>query len=103
MADLSRYKERQIGMRWRTEAEVVAGKGQFQCGAKRCDGAGGLQSFEARRPAARLPPSNHRACLGRPALGVGRWAARCPAESAGKGPGWNQGWNQGRNRGGTAH
>merc|ERR1719447_2532406 len=29
--DLSRYKENQFGMRWRVEAEVVAGKGQFVC------------------------------------------------------------------------
>jgi hypothetical protein len=28
IADLSRYKERKIGMRWRVEKEVVVGKGQ---------------------------------------------------------------------------
>merc|ERR1719340_322473 len=34
--DLSRYKENQFGMRWRVEAEVVAGKGQFVCANKKC-------------------------------------------------------------------
>ena len=46
LADLSRYKEGAIGMRWRTEAEVLAGKGQFSCGNKRCSATEGLQSFE---------------------------------------------------------
>ena len=32
LADLSFYKEGRIGLRWRTEAEVVEGKGQFMCG-----------------------------------------------------------------------
>ena len=27
IADLSRYKEKKIGLRWRTEREVVCGKG----------------------------------------------------------------------------
>jgi len=34
--DLSRYKENQFGMRWRVEAEVVTGKGQFLCANKKC-------------------------------------------------------------------
>lgn len=34
--DLSRYKENQFGMRWRVEAEVVTGKGQFICASKKC-------------------------------------------------------------------
>ena len=46
LADLSKYETGQIGLRWRTEAEVVAGKGQFVCGANGCDGTGGLHSYE---------------------------------------------------------
>ena len=34
------------GLRWRTEQEVVTGKGQFSCGAKRCEEFNDLQSFE---------------------------------------------------------
>lgn len=33
-------------MRWRTENEVVAGKGQFVCGNKKCDSDGDLKSWE---------------------------------------------------------
>ncbi|GMH43896.1 hypothetical protein BSKO_11830 [Bryopsis sp. KO-2023] len=36
IVDLSLYKYGCLGMRWRTEAEVVEGKGQFQCGGKGC-------------------------------------------------------------------
>jgi protein FRA10AC1 len=32
---MSRYKENRIGLRWRTEEEVITGKGQFQCGNKK--------------------------------------------------------------------
>ncbi|POM65904.1 Hypothetical protein PHPALM_18312 [Phytophthora palmivora] len=46
LADLSRYKEGKIGLRWRTEMEVIAGKGQFSCGNKRCDERTGLHSYE---------------------------------------------------------
>eukprot|EP00899_Mesostigma_viride_P009957 jgi/Mesvir1/18963/Mv18930-RA.1 len=46
LADMSRYKEFKIGMRWRTEKEVVAGKGQFICGNKACSNTAGLHSFE---------------------------------------------------------
>lgn len=46
IADLSRYKENKFGFRWRTENEVVSGKGQFQCGHKRCDKQDGLKSWE---------------------------------------------------------
>eukprot|EP00884_Botryococcus_braunii_P003073 jgi/Botrbrau1/12767/Bobra.0238s0006.1 len=46
IADLSRYKEGKIGLRWRTEKEVVDGKGQFSCGGKTCDEKRGLASFE---------------------------------------------------------
>ncbi|KAF6735368.1 FRA10AC1-like protein [Oryzias melastigma] len=46
IADLSRYKENKFGFRWRTENEVVSGKGQFQCGHKRCEKDEGLKSWE---------------------------------------------------------
>ena len=46
IADLSRYKEGAVGLRWRTETEVVSGKGQFSCGAKRCANHNDLESYE---------------------------------------------------------
>jgi protein FRA10AC1 len=46
IADLSRYKENKIALRWRIEAEVISGKGQFECGAKRCSEKDGLRSWE---------------------------------------------------------
>ena len=36
ISDLSRYKENMVALRWRTEKEVVSGKGQFVCGSKHC-------------------------------------------------------------------
>lgn len=46
VADLSRYKEGKVGLRWRTQQEVVNGAGQFECGAKGCGERRGLASFE---------------------------------------------------------
>ncbi|XP_067940666.1 protein FRA10AC1 homolog isoform X3 [Watersipora subatra] len=46
LADLSRYKEKKIAMRWRTEREIVSGKGQFVCGNKACSTEEGLKSWE---------------------------------------------------------
>ncbi|XP_023698137.1 protein FRA10AC1 [Paramormyrops kingsleyae] len=46
ISDLSRYKENKFGFRWRTENEVVSGKGQFFCGNKRCEQKEGLKSWE---------------------------------------------------------
>lgn len=37
LADLSRYREGAVGLRWRTEREVLDGRGQFSCGHKACD------------------------------------------------------------------
>lgn len=37
IADLTHFDKNKIGMRWRTEAEVTKGKGQFICGGKDCD------------------------------------------------------------------
>ena len=33
-------------MRWRTEKEVISGKGQFSCGARGCSESRGLATFE---------------------------------------------------------
>lgn len=46
LCDLSRYKDNQIALRWRIEAEVVSGKGQFICGNKRCAETNELRSWE---------------------------------------------------------
>ena len=46
LADLSRYRDGQLGLRWRTENEVFDGKGQFLCGALGCDSTLELHSFE---------------------------------------------------------
>ena len=46
ISDLSRYKENKFGMRWRTEREVVEGKGQFSCGSKHCDVKEDLRTWE---------------------------------------------------------
>lgn len=46
IVDLSRYESRNIGMRWRTEKEVVEGKGQFICGARSCGNIDELASYE---------------------------------------------------------
>ena len=46
IADLSEYNKRKIGFRWRTEQEVVVGKGQFVCGHKSCMEGEGLCSWE---------------------------------------------------------
>ncbi|XP_064549098.1 protein FRA10AC1 [Drosophila montana] len=46
IADLTRYKENKIALRWRTEEEVVTGLGQFQCGSRHCGEREGLRSWE---------------------------------------------------------
>ncbi|VVB01099.1 unnamed protein product [Arabis nemorensis] len=46
IADMSRYKTGKMGLRWRTEKEVMSGKGQFLCGSKQCDEKEGLASYE---------------------------------------------------------
>ena len=51
-------QEGKVGMRWRTEREVVAGKGQFICGAKGCSERRGLASFEVS-----CCCSSHHACF----------------------------------------
>ncbi|XP_041979725.1 protein FRA10AC1 homolog isoform X2 [Aricia agestis] len=46
ICDLSRYKENKVALRWRIEKEVVLGKGQFQCGSKKCNNDKELKSWE---------------------------------------------------------
>lgn len=46
LTDLSHFKENKIAMRWRTEKEVIDGKGQFICGSIHCHEKGGLKSWE---------------------------------------------------------
>ncbi|KAI0985941.1 hypothetical protein GJ496_002204 [Pomphorhynchus laevis] len=47
ICDLSRAeKDKEIGMRWRTETEVVTGKGQFVCGERKCNNDIDLTSWE---------------------------------------------------------
>jgi hypothetical protein len=46
LCDLSRYRDCKVGLRWRTEQEVVIGKGQFTCAAIGCEVKMGLSSFE---------------------------------------------------------
>lgn len=46
ICDLSLYKDNKVGFRWRTEKEVVSGKGQFSCSNKRCCEEEGLRSWE---------------------------------------------------------
>lgn len=46
LCDLSGYKKGNVGFRWRTEAELVQGRGQFRCGHKPCLSKLGLRSYE---------------------------------------------------------
>ena len=46
VADLSRYRERKVALRWRTEEEVLVGKGQFVCGNRVCSARESLVSWE---------------------------------------------------------
>lgn len=46
IADLSQYESKRIAIRWRTENEVLEGKGQFTCGALHCTEGFRLASYE---------------------------------------------------------
>ncbi|VEV57858.1 conserved protein, unknown function [Plasmodium vinckei vinckei] len=37
ICDLSKYKEGKIGLRWRTEEEIIKGKGHIICSSKKCN------------------------------------------------------------------
>ena len=46
ICDLSRWRDGAVGLRWRTEAEVLRGEGERTCAARGCDAADGLRSYE---------------------------------------------------------
>lgn len=46
LAELSKYKQGKIAMRWRTETELKAGKGQFVCGNINCNDSEALKTWE---------------------------------------------------------
>ncbi|XP_014667029.1 PREDICTED: protein FRA10AC1 homolog [Priapulus caudatus] len=46
ICDLVRYKENKVAMRWRTEQEVIDGKGQFICGNRKCEEGDSLRTWE---------------------------------------------------------
>ncbi|KAI9269185.1 folate-sensitive fragile site protein Fra10Ac1-domain-containing protein [Phascolomyces articulosus] len=46
LCELKYYKEGKIALRWRTQREVVHGKGQFSCASTRCDETKRLESWE---------------------------------------------------------
>ncbi|XP_033308071.1 protein FRA10AC1 [Bombus bifarius] len=46
IADLTYYKQNKVALRWRTEKEVIVGKGQFECGNKKCKEKEDLKSWE---------------------------------------------------------
>lgn len=46
ICDLTYYKHDKVALRWRTEKEVIIGKGQFECGNKTCKEKEGLRSWE---------------------------------------------------------
>ncbi|KAK2705966.1 hypothetical protein QYM36_016101 [Artemia franciscana] len=46
ICDLRFYKENKVALRWRTEKELVEGKGQFSCGEKHCSEKDHLRTWE---------------------------------------------------------
>ncbi|XP_037958993.1 protein FRA10AC1-like, partial [Teleopsis dalmanni] len=46
IGDLTYYKNNKIGLRWRTESEVISGKGQFQCACVKCEERTELRTWE---------------------------------------------------------
>jgi hypothetical protein len=46
LADLSKAEIGKLGLRWRTEREVLQGRGQFACGVLGCVAESELQTFE---------------------------------------------------------
>jgi len=46
ITDLSLYKANKVAMRFQTETEVKSGKGQFVCGARKCDEKEKLRTWE---------------------------------------------------------
>ena len=48
LADLSKYKTNQIALRWRTQGEVMSGKGHLVCGNLSCSSKVELVANERR-------------------------------------------------------
>eukprot|EP00040_Diaphanoeca_grandis_P011756 m.60288 g.60288 ORF g.60288 m.60288 type:complete len:289 (+) comp22821_c0_seq3:632-1498(+) len=48
LADLSKYKDNKIALRWRVEREVLEGKGHFSCGNLMCSRPQQLTSWEVK-------------------------------------------------------
>ncbi|KAK2575802.1 hypothetical protein KPH14_007186 [Odynerus spinipes] len=46
ICDLTYYKYNKVALRWRTEKEVIVGKGQFECGNKKCNVKEDLRTWE---------------------------------------------------------
>ncbi|KAK3925078.1 Protein FRA10AC1-like protein [Frankliniella fusca] len=46
ICDLTMYKANKVAMRWRTEPELISGRGQFTCGEKHCSVRDGLRTWE---------------------------------------------------------
>eukprot|EP00435_Cladocopium_sp_Y103_P030128 s2876_g7.t1 len=46
ICDLTGYRKGQVGFRWRTQSEVLNGRGQFSCGHKFCSSKDDLKSYE---------------------------------------------------------
>ncbi|XP_012283249.1 protein FRA10AC1 [Orussus abietinus] len=46
ICDLTYFKQNKVALRWRTEKEVVVGKGQFECGSKYCTSKDSLRTWE---------------------------------------------------------
>ncbi|SBS81470.1 conserved protein, unknown function [Plasmodium malariae] len=45
ICDLTKYKETKIGLRWRTEEEIINGKGHIICSSKKCNNTD-LKTYE---------------------------------------------------------
>ncbi|CRG93379.1 conserved protein, unknown function [Plasmodium gallinaceum] len=45
ICDLTKYKESKIGLRWRTEEEIISGKGHIICSSKKCNNTD-LKTYE---------------------------------------------------------
>eukprot|EP00825_Cyclidium_porcatum_P048515 TRINITY_DN8173_c0_g1_i3.p1 TRINITY_DN8173_c0_g1~~TRINITY_DN8173_c0_g1_i3.p1 ORF type:complete len:173 (+),score=30.97 TRINITY_DN8173_c0_g1_i3:161-679(+) len=46
IADFTKYKTGEIGLRWRTQHEVISGKGKLICANKKCQSSKFLSSYE---------------------------------------------------------
>jgi len=58
LVDLSQYRQQKLALRWRTEDEVLSGKGHFFCGSLSCSRREELRSWEV--PFAYVEHGEHR-------------------------------------------